>query len=122
MERAPILWAICFALVISIPATGLTQDVEVTSAWVKWTRRGMDKYSFEAEIRVRNDTDTTRKVLGTFIFYDRRGLAVERATFSGKVEARGSADLIIKGTLPIRVYEKISSHEAAIIHEYPVRW
>ena len=113
--------SITLTILFILPVLCLAQEVEVTSVWVKWERRGLDKYSFEAEIQVGNDTDVTYRVLGNLIFYDRSGYVIKRAMFSGNVEARNGATLIARGKVPIHKYKKIASHEATILSTFPIR-
>ena len=112
--------AITLTILFVLPVLCFAQEVEVTDVWVKWTRRGLDKYSFEAEIQVGNDTNVTYRVLGNLIFYDRSGYAIKRAMFSGKVEAKAGAMLIAVGEVPIHKYEKIASHEVTILSTFPI--
>ena len=112
--------SITLTILFILPVLCFAGEVEVTDVWVKWTRRGLDKYSFEAEIQVGNDTDVTYRVLGNLIFYDRSGYAIKRAMFSGNVEARSGAMLIAWGEVPIRKYEKIAFHGATIISTFPI--
>jgi len=112
--------AITLTILLVLSVLCFAGDVEVTGVWTKWERRGLDKYSFEAEIQVGNDTDITYRVLGNLLFYDRSGYVIKRAMFSGNVEAKAGATLIAWGEVPIHKYEKIGSHEATILSTFPI--
>ena len=120
MKRKVMILALISLLFL--PAMGFTQDVEVSSCYVKWTRRGLDTYLWEAEIRVVNHTDKDYRVTGGVMFYNLSGRAISGGSFSGKVGAGETATLIKRGKLPARYHEYVGDCEAEIRSAYPSRW
>ena len=120
MKRKVMIPALIFLLFL--PAMGFTGDVEVSSCYPKWTRKGMDTYVWEVEITVRNPTDKDYRVSGRFAFYNLRGHIIYGGRFSGKVEAGERTTFVKKGEVPARYHESTGHCEATITRAHPTKW
>jgi len=118
--KRKILLAVLVGLLL-LPAIGFTGDVEVTSCWLKWTTKGLDKYTWEAEVAVRNYSDTAHRVGGGITFYHPGGHPFKRAFFSGKVEAGERAIFVRRGEVSAHEHEQGDYCEATIRAGSPIR-
>ena len=111
--RTKILLAI-LALLLLLPATGFTGDVEVTHTSVEWIKETGFFCQCRIEIKVANYDERDHSFMAKLVFYDKDGFAIREVYFSGRVRANESRIFNRQRTVLCKTYEAIDYYEVTV--------